>query len=100
MPNEAIAHAATALGPDNQMRVWRSKDTPKGLMYPCQQAQIDWGAKSPAGLCPCCCPALPCPAPSCPSLPRPAFPCPALSYPVLTFVELCLARVCPMPFVA
>ncbi|KAL0051911.1 hypothetical protein WJX82_004365 [Trebouxia sp. C0006] len=50
MPNEAIAHAATALGPDNQMRVWRSKDTPNGLMYPCQQAQIDWGAKSPAVL--------------------------------------------------
>lgn len=50
LPDEAIAHAAIALGPDSKMRVWRSPDIQKGLMYTCEQAQIDWGAKNPAGV--------------------------------------------------
>ncbi|DBB00133.1 TPA: PSII 6.1 kDa protein, variant 3 [Trebouxia sp. C0004] len=47
LPEAAVEHAEKVLGVDDRMRIWQDADSPYGLMYTCQQAQIQWNSGNP-----------------------------------------------------
>ncbi|DBA71045.1 TPA: PSII 6.1 kDa protein [Trebouxia sp. C0005] len=50
LPEAAVEHADKVLGVDDRMRIWQDADSPYGLMYTCQQAQIQWTSGNPVVL--------------------------------------------------
>ena len=50
LPEAAVEHADKVLGVDDRMRIWQDADSPYGLMYTCQQAQIQWNSGNPIGM--------------------------------------------------
>ena len=50
VPEAAVKHADKVLGVDDRMRIWQAADSPYGLMYTCQQAQIQWNSGNPIGM--------------------------------------------------
>jgi len=50
LPEAAVEHADKVLGVDDRMRIWRDADSPYGLLYTCQQAQIQWNSDNPIGM--------------------------------------------------
>lgn len=50
VPEAAVKHADKVLGVDDRMRIWQHAHSPYGLMYTCQQAQIQWNSGNPIGM--------------------------------------------------
>jgi len=50
LPVAAVKHADKVLGVDDRMRIWQAAHSPYGLMYTCQQAQIQWNSGNPIGM--------------------------------------------------
>ena len=50
LPEAAVEHAAKVMGKDNRMRIWQDPEAPRGLLYTCHQAQIQWGSDNPVGM--------------------------------------------------
>jgi len=50
LPVAAVKHADKVLGVDDRMRIWQHADSPYGLLYTCQQAQIQWNSGNPVGM--------------------------------------------------
>ena len=52
LPEAAVEHASKTLGVDNRLRIWQDPENPRGLLYTCHQAQIQWGSGNPVGMPP------------------------------------------------